>query len=188
MEVSILNPDRVLVADHEAPMRRFLHASLEAQGFAVMEAADAGTAIQLARLHSPDLVLLALDLPESTALPLVQQLRVWTAMPILLMSPPGHAGAQVEALDAGADDAILEPFSAATLLAQVRLNLRHARQPALLPGAPLAVGPLHIDPPRVDVAGRSIELTSVESYATVETAVEAMRRGAWDILPKPFTI
>jgi len=162
MEVSNSDPDRVLVADQEAPMRRFVRASLAAQGFAVLEAEDGGQAIQMARLHSPDLVLLAVDLPESEALPLVQGLRVWTATPILLMSPAGHAPAQVEALDAGADDAILEPFSAATLLAQVRLNLRHARQPALPPGVPLAVGPLHIDPPHVDVAGRSIELTSVE--------------------------
>jgi two-component system KDP operon response regulator KdpE len=103
-------PPVVLVIEDEKPVRRFLRACLDGEGFRMLEAETASEGLRLAAQHGPDLVLLDLGLPDLDGLELVRRLREWSQVPILVISARGAETQKVEALDAGADDYLTKPF------------------------------------------------------------------------------
>jgi two-component system, OmpR family, KDP operon response regulator KdpE len=117
---------RVLVVDDEAPIRRALSANLRARGYDVDVAATGEQALDLAAHHHPDLVLLDLGLPGMDGREVIDGLRGWSAVPIVVLSARGSEGDKVDALDAGADDYLSKPFGMDELLARVRAALRRA--------------------------------------------------------------
>jgi two-component system KDP operon response regulator KdpE len=117
---------RVLVVDDEAPMRRALAANLRARGYDVDLAESGEQALELAARHHPDVVVLDLGLPGMDGLEVIDGLRGWTHVPIVVLSARGSEADKVAALDAGADDYVAKPFGMDELLARLRAALRRS--------------------------------------------------------------
>jgi two-component system KDP operon response regulator KdpE len=117
-------PSRVLVVDDESPMLRALGTNLRARGYQVDLAPTGEEALQLAARHRPDAVILDLGLPGISGIEVIEGLRGWTTVPIIILSARGAEHDKVAALDAGADDYVTKPFGMDELLARLRAALR----------------------------------------------------------------
>lgn len=117
---------RVLVVEDEAPLRRALAANLRARDLDVDLAVTGEEALRLAGEHRPDLVVLDLGLPGMSGLEVIEGLRGWTDVPILVLSARHAEADKVAALDQGADDYVAKPFGMGELMARVRAALRRA--------------------------------------------------------------
>lgn len=115
---------RILVVDDERQIRRALSLHLGVRGYEVFEAGTGERAIQIAAAEHPDIVLLDLGLPGVDGLVVIQALRGWTTMPIIVLTVRDDERSKVQALDAGADDYVTKPFGMDELLARVRALLR----------------------------------------------------------------
>jgi two-component system, OmpR family, KDP operon response regulator KdpE len=117
---------RVLVVDDEPQILRALGTNLRARGYVVDLARTGEEALRLAAEHHPDVVVLDLGLPGIDGIEVVQGLRGWTQVPILVLSVRESEADKVAALDAGADDYVTKPFGMNELLARLRAALRRA--------------------------------------------------------------
>jgi two-component system KDP operon response regulator KdpE len=151
-----------LVIDDEAQIRRFLRAGLELEGIGVREASTGGEAIRAATLRPADLVILDLGLPDMDGSEIVERLRSWSSVPIIVLSVRSQEEEKVRLLELGADDYVVKPFGMAELLARARAALR--RRTGRVSNPLVQVGPLAIDLARrsVSVDGVSIQLTAKE--------------------------
>ena len=120
----------VLIIEDEAPMRRFLRASLRANGFQVVEAATAREGFAQAAGRNPEVILLDLGLPDGDGRDVARELRRSSRAPIIVLSARGLEHDKVTVLDLGADDYLTKPFGMGELLARIRVALRHATLPA----------------------------------------------------------
>jgi len=158
-------PTYILVVEDEPQMQKFLRMSLIAEGYRVVEAAKGQDAIDHARTHNPDLVLLDLGLPDMDGTDVTKALRAWSAKPIIVISARGQEEDKIHALDAGADDYLTKPFATGELMARIRVALRRASHAGQERPEPiLAVGELtmDLDKRQVFVAGREVHLTPNE--------------------------
>ncbi|BBH70375.1 histidine kinase [Actinoplanes sp. OR16] len=124
------DPARVLVADDNADMRDYLVRLLRSAGHLASAVGDGRQALDAARADAPDLVVSDVMMPELDGLQLVAALRAdprTVGVPVLLLSARAGQEAAIEGLEAGADDYLFKPFSAAELLARVRANVELAR-------------------------------------------------------------
>ena len=153
----------VLVVEDEATIRRALEINLSAHGYRVVLAADGVEALQLAGRQHPDLVLLDLGLPGLDGIEVIEGLRGWTSVPIVVLSARDSEEAKVRALDLGADDYVTKPFGVEEVLARVRAALRRTAPPADEDPVIIA-GDLHIDlvDKRVLRDGEEVHLTPTE--------------------------
>ena len=155
----------LLLIEDEAPIRRFLRATLASHGYQLLEATTAREGLQLAAARRPDLVLLDLGLPDMDGLEVTTRLREWTETPIVVLSARGQERDKVAALDAGADDYLTKPFGVDELLARIRVALRHAaRGQDAAQAAVIEAGDVRIDlaERRVSVAGQEVHLTPIQ--------------------------
>jgi Response regulators consisting of a CheY-like receiver domain and a winged-helix DNA-binding domain len=156
----------VLVIEDEAPIRCFLRAFLESQGFRFLEAESGEEGLGLAASHQPDVILLDLGLPGMDGLDVIKRIRQWTATPILVLSARGKEQDKIDALDAGADDYLIKPFSVGELAARMRVSLRHAIGGGQdnKPEPVFRVGDLSVDlaTRRVRLHGAEVHLTPIE--------------------------
>lgn len=116
----------IAIIEDEAPIRRFLRASLTAEGFRIAEATTARDGLRLITQERPALALLDLGLPDADGVQIIQQVRQWSSMPIIVLSARGEEKSKIIALDAGADDYLTKPFGVGELLARIRVAVRHA--------------------------------------------------------------
>jgi two-component system, OmpR family, KDP operon response regulator KdpE len=117
----------ILVVDDEVPIQRILRRNLSASGYDVLVADNGREAVELARKHEPDLILLDLCLPgEIDGLGVCVQVRRSMQTPIIVLSAITEERRKVQALDLGADDYLTKPFSNDELQARVRACLRRA--------------------------------------------------------------
>ena len=137
-------PTSILVVDDEPQIRRFLRTSLAAQDYEVLEAENGHDALDLARRHKPDLMILDLGLPDIDGIEVITQLRANSALPIIVLSSRDDELSKVKALDLGADDYITKPFGMEELTARVRAALRHRLQEQGVAAA-ITTGNLKID-------------------------------------------
>jgi two-component system KDP operon response regulator KdpE len=117
---------RILVVDDEPQILRALAANLRARGYVVDLAGTGEAALTLAQRHRPDAVILDLGLPGMGGLEVIEGLRGWTDVPIVVLSVRERETDKVAALDAGADDYVTKPFGMGELLARLRAALRRA--------------------------------------------------------------
>jgi two-component system, OmpR family, KDP operon response regulator KdpE len=115
---------RVLVVDDEPPILRALATNLRARGYTVDAARTGEEALVLAARHRPDAVILDLGLPGISGVEVIEGLRGWSTVPIVILSARGAEPDKVVALDAGADDYVTKPFGMDELLARLRAALR----------------------------------------------------------------
>jgi two-component system KDP operon response regulator KdpE len=121
---------RVLVVDDEPQIRRALSLNLGARGYEVFEAESGERAMQLAAAEHPDVVLLDLGLGGMDGTMVIEGLRGWSEVPIIVLTARDDERAKVLALDAGADDYVTKPFGMAELLARLRATLRRSTKGA----------------------------------------------------------
>ena len=162
MNTTANHPDVALIVDDEVQMRRLLRLSLESAGYKTIEAADGRDALVQAAMHRPDVVILDLGLPDMDGLAVLQRLREWTQVPVVVLSVREGDNDKVAALDAGADDYVTKPFSTPELLARLRVARRHV-QPE--DGQTVFhLGALEIDlaARRVTRKGQDVRLTATE--------------------------
>jgi two-component system KDP operon response regulator KdpE len=153
----------VLIEDDE-PIRRFVHSALGASGFQVWPAETAARGLIEAATRQPELIILDLGLPDRDGLDVIRDLRVWTAIPILILSARGEETQKVAALDAGADDYLTKPFGVPELLARMRALLRRAVRVEDDGKTLVEFGDLRIDLAHrtVSRAGEAVHLTPIE--------------------------
>jgi two-component system KDP operon response regulator KdpE len=151
-----------LVVDDEVQIRRFLRAGLELEGIGVREASTGREAIRAATLRPADLIILDLGLPDMDGSEIVERLRSWSSVPIIVLSVRSQEEEKVRLLELGADDYVVKPFGMAELLARARAALR--RQTGTVNNPLVQVGPLVIDFARrsVSVDGAGVQLTAKE--------------------------
>ncbi len=154
---------RILLVEDEAPIRRFLRVALEADGHTVTEAATAREGIERAALENPAAVILDLGLPDADGLSVLQAIRGWSRMPVLVLSVRADEAGKVAAFDAGAQDYVVKPFGTQELLARLRGLLRDHGTPDGA-GAILQIGDLVIDAAnhRATLAAEPLKLTRKE--------------------------
>ncbi|MCB0155343.1 MAG: response regulator transcription factor [Anaerolineae bacterium] len=163
-------PPTVLVVEDETDFCYFLKFQLEQAGYRVLTAADGVTGLALATQHRPALLLLDVMLPGLDGLELCRRVRRFSDAPILMVTAKAGTSNIVRGLEAGADDYVTKPCSAAELLARVKAHLRRtATAPATFP---LHLGQLLIDCAglQVTVAGQPTPLTEMESRLLAELA------------------
>jgi len=119
--------DKVLVVEDEQSIRSFLSTVLNANGYDPILTGSAKEALSMIGSHCPDLILLDLGLPDADGLAVLQEVRSWSNLPIVVVSARTHESDKVAALDLGADDYIEKPFGTSELLARIRTAIRHTR-------------------------------------------------------------
>jgi two-component system KDP operon response regulator KdpE len=120
---------RILVADDEPTMLKALQRTLRARRFTVDTVADGQRALLEAITNPPDAVILDLALPQSDGNDMIEALRAWSQVPIIVLSRRSDVSEKVAALDAGADDYVTKPFAMNELLARLRAVLRRPSAP-----------------------------------------------------------
>lgn len=144
---------KVLVVDDEAPIRRFLTASLTAHGNEVRQAEDGNGAIREFTTWHPDAMILDLGLPDQDGLDVLRTIREFSDTPVVVLSARHHENQKISALDAGANDYVTKPFGMGELLARLRRLFRDfSEAEAAGEDGALTVGEL-----RINMAQRSVE-------------------------------
>jgi two-component system, OmpR family, KDP operon response regulator KdpE len=158
-----LKSKRILIVDDEPQIRKFLRISLTAQGYDVVEAPRGEDGISKCATAQPNLVILDLGLPDLDGSQVIDRIREWSDVPIIVLSVRTKDVEKVRALDSGANDYVTKPFSIEELLARIRAALR-AKLQGVASAAEFVVGELVVDVPRhkVSVAGQEVKLTRKE--------------------------
>ena len=171
-----MSPDRplILIIEDEPGIRRFLRVSLEQQGYRFAEAETGRQALVMIKSRPPDLIILDLGLPDMDGVEIIDFVRAWSQLPIIILSARNKDLDKVAALDRGADDYLTKPFSVSELHARLRVALRHGVQAASVDGEGVfETGRLRveIEARRVFVDGEQIHLTPIE-YRLLTTLIE----------------
>lgn len=152
----------ILVIEDEPQIRRFLRATLSANGYTLAEAATGEEGLRLAAMQPPTLIILDLGLPDIDGLEVTRRLREWSTLPIIVLSARGQEHDKIMALDAGADDYLTKPFGMGELLARLRVALRHTLQTTHAPIDPVFTS----NGLRVDLARRHVFINDAEVHLT----------------------
>lgn len=140
----------VLIIDSDPQTQKMMTIVLDKEDFNLIDCAKGKQAVSLTISTKPDLVLLDLNLPDMQGIDLVQTLREWSEVPIIILTARSKDSDLVEALNKGANDYVTKPFSADVLLARINASLRSAATQET--GKPLLInGPLVIDLVRHEV-------------------------------------
>src|ERR1700752_2468583 len=114
----------VLLIDDEPKIRRFLRAGFELDGFTVIEAENAAEALKIATFSPPDLIILDLALPDLHGAEVLERIRSWSNVPVIILSVVSSEDEKVRLLQAGADDYVVKPVGMAELLGRGVAALR----------------------------------------------------------------
>jgi two-component system, OmpR family, KDP operon response regulator KdpE len=158
---------RILVVDDDPQILRVLRTCLRAQAFDVATAPNGETALDELAARTVDLVILDLALPGVDGQQVIERVRTWADVPIIVLSVRENHAEKVEALDAGADDYLTKPFVIEELLARIRAVMR--RSVADTGPTEVRFGDLELDLGRKLVlrSGERVHLTPKE-YALLE--------------------
>lgn len=154
---------RILIVEDDPGIRRFVRQALEEEGHQVFDTDRLQRGLIEAGTRKPDLIVLDLGLPDGDGIDLIRDLRGWSRMPVIVLSARVGDTDKIEALDAGADDYLVKPFSVGELMARVRVALRRMARSAEA-AAPLCFGDCQLDLARrlVTRSGEPVHLTPVE--------------------------
>ena len=116
----------ILVVEDDPAVRNLIVAALEAHGLRHMAVETAHAAIAAASSQTPSIVLLDLGLPDMDGVKVVESVRTWSGMPIIVVSARSEDADKIRALDAGADDYLTKPFAIEELFARIRVSLKRS--------------------------------------------------------------
>ena len=153
----------ILVVDDEARIVKLVRDYLERAGFDVLAAQDGETALMLARVERPDLIILDLMLPGVDGLDVCRRLRQESGVPIIMLTARVEEADRIVGLELGADDYVTKPFSPGELVARVRATLRRASG-EVGPSTMLRAGDVELDTASLTatVADQPVDLTPTE--------------------------
>lgn len=119
-----MNKPLILVVEDDPPVRNLMATTLKAHDYRFIAVKNGAEAILEAATHLPDIMLLDLGLPDMDGTEVIDRVRSWSSMPIIVISARSEDSDKIEALDAGADDYLTKPFSVEELLARLRVTVR----------------------------------------------------------------
>ena len=150
----------ILLIEDDPQIRRFLRAALAAEDYRLQESITAEEGLAQAASRQPDLILLDLGLPDRDGLEVIEKIREWGKIPILVLSARGQEKDKIAALDLGADDYVAKPLAVGELLARIRAALR--RSSARADGGSL----VRFGPVEVDLEKRLVRVDAQEVHLT----------------------
>jgi DNA-binding response OmpR family regulator len=136
---------RVLVVEDESTIARPLRRALEREGYAVSLCETGHSALRLARTWSPDVILLDLLLPDMDGRDVAREIRLRSAVPIIMVTARGEEADRVSGLELGADDYVVKPFSVPELIARMRAVARRSQAPLPAKESTLSFKDLRLD-------------------------------------------
>ena len=122
-----MNKAQILVVEDDNAVAKLMVATMESQGYQYRIAKTGAGAIMEALSYKPEVMILDLGLPDTDGIEVINKIRAWSNMPIIVVSARREDADKVAALDAGADDYLTKPFSVDELLARLRVALRRVR-------------------------------------------------------------
>lgn len=154
----------ILIVEDDSAVKSLIATALKVQGYRLLEASTGGAALLEATTKNPDVIILDLGLPDADGIDLIRQVRTWSHTPIIVVSARTEDADKVAALDAGADDYLIKPFSPRELVARVRALFRRAHQADEPQVEVLDFGDLVIDISghKILVEGKEVDLTASE--------------------------
>jgi two-component system KDP operon response regulator KdpE len=153
---------RVLVVDDEAEVRTAIRRGLQLMGYEIEVAADGVEGVSKVESWQPDVVLLDLAMPRMGGLSAIEQIRLWSQSPIIVLSVMGEEADKVRALEAGADDYLTKPFGMQELHARIRVALRHRKSGPAESVFHFGDVRLDVDKRLISVNGEEVHLTPIE--------------------------
>jgi two-component system, OmpR family, KDP operon response regulator KdpE len=152
----------VLVVEDEPQIVRGLKVIMRQAGFDVRAAETMQEALDAVAVRPPDVMILDLVLPDGNGVEIVEQVRTWSGLPIIVLSAVGDEREKVRALNAGADDYVTKPFGSEELVARIHAVLRRASEATAEPV--IEIGPVTLDVAarRVTRDGAEVHLTPIE--------------------------
>ena len=153
----------VLIIDADARIRHFLRTGFEFHGFSVMEADTAAGGLRAVTMNALDLLILALELPDVDGAEVIERVRSWSNIPIIVISTQTDEQQKVRLLGLGADDYVVKPFGISELLARGKAVMRRQRR-STNQDPVVRAGPLAVDlvSRLVTLEGRHVQLTRKE--------------------------
>lgn len=186
----------ILIVEDENGISNFISVILLSNNYQVITCRKGGEAVSMAASYCPDLVLLDLGLPDMDGLDVLDQIRQWSDMPVIVVTARGDESEKVKALDRGADDYITKPFGSLELLARMRTAIRHKQKTDRydpLENNKIKIGGLAIDRAKriVTIENAVIHLTPIEYKILLLLAENAGRVLTLDAISKeiwgPYT-
>jgi two-component system KDP operon response regulator KdpE len=155
---------RILVVDDDPQLRRVMRVTLIAQGYEVSDARNGEEALDLIRSGKLDLVLLDVNLPRMTGIETCREIRLFSEIPVIMMTVRNTEEDKIKALDGGADDYVTKPFSAPEMQARIRAALRRKVFTPESGSTRLRLEDVEIDfrARRIITADKQVRLTSKE--------------------------
>lgn len=167
----------ILIVDDEPRLVRLVREVLQAVGYRVVVAGDGKTALEMAVLEQPDLVLLDILLPrDMDGYEVCRRLREFSAVPVIMLTAKAREADKLKGFDVGADDYLTKPFSSKELIARVQAVLRRSKYPEeVKANARFVCGDLTINyaQRRVFVRGQEVTLTATEYELLRQLALNA---------------
>ena len=159
-----MNKPLILVVEDDAAVRNLMVTTLKTNEYRYLVATNGESAILEASSHNPDIVLLDLGLPDVDGVQVIEKIRTWSNMPIIVISARSEDTDKIEALDAGADDYLTKPFSVEELLARLRVTQRRL---SFMTAEMLAASSVFVNGKlRVDYAGGCAYMNDQELHLT----------------------
>ncbi len=174
-----IEPTRILVVDDDPQMLRYIRDALTESGYDPIVTGDHVELSSIIRAEKPELVLLDLLLPDTDGIELMGSVSELSDIPVIFISAYGRDETIAKALERGADDYLVKPFSPTELVARIRASLRRRADPE-----PFLLGDLAIDYDRrlVSVAGVQVDLTAKEFELLRVLSLNAGRVSTFDAL------
>ncbi|MDU5083127.1 response regulator transcription factor [Tissierella carlieri] len=172
------NKHVIMIVEDEEAISEFISVKLELQGYRTLKAVNGQEAISLASSHCPDLILLDLGLPDMDGMEVIESIRSWSLVPVIIVSARHEEKFIISALDSGADDYITKPFNNAILMARIRTALRKGHISKIKNSKinqSFSLGDLYIDYDKriVTVAEKAVHLTPIEYRIIVLLSLNA---------------
>ena len=157
--------EAILIVEDDPQIRNFIVYTVKQEGFPYFTASNGQAALSTLVSEHVDLVLLDLGLPDMDGMEVLAKVREWSEVPVIVVSARDQDREKVAALDAGADDYLTKPFSAAELMARIRVSIRHLQKASKEQAQPiLSVGELSLDMEKRQAVlkGETLHLTPME--------------------------
>ena len=173
-----MHKPRILVADDEPAIRKFVRANLEARDYETILVPDGVEALAAIEKEMPDLLILDLMMPKMDGFEVCRRLREWSQIPIIVLSARGGEMDKVKCLEMGADDYITKPFGVDELMARVKAVIRRvqaSKESTSLPAYNYSNLVVDFVNHLVILQGESINLTATEYHMLSYLAMNAGR-------------
>ena len=165
-DIESTRPVRVLAADDDADLLALIGFTLRQAGFEVLTAKDGSAALYAFAREAPDFVLLDVNMPALNGLDVCREIRTRSTVPIMMLTVRDQEDDLVAALDAGADDYVLKPFSPRALLARIRALVRRAEP---FNTGSISAGAVFLDPEQ-----RTLRIGNAEAVRLTPLEIKAL--------------